>query len=87
LNNSVISAFCELEKTLQRELDTQISMARIKMATITGFDSVYDIKVKQDKLSREETGIIKRLYKNKYVTEEWNARHEPDGKHSVSLDL
>lgn len=53
MNNSVISAFCELEKTLQRELDMQISMARIKRAII-----------------REETGIIKRLYKNKYVTDE-----------------
>jgi len=73
--------------TLQQELNRRISMARIKRAILRGFDSVYDIKVKQDKLSREETGIIKRLYKNKYATEEWNARHEPDWKHSASLDL
>ena len=60
--------------TLQRELDMQISMARIKSAIITGFNSVYNMKVKQGKLSRDEVGIIKRLYENKYATEEWNAR-------------
>ena len=62
--------------TLQRELDMQISMARIKSAIITGFNSVYNMKVKQGKLSRDEVGIIKRLYENKYATEEWNARAE-----------
>jgi len=60
--------------TLQQELGRQISMARIKRAILTGFDSVYDMKVKQGRLSREEVEIVKRLYRNKYATEEWNAR-------------
>ncbi len=64
--------------TLQRELGMKISMGRVKRAIIRGFDSVYGLKVKQGKLSREEVGIIKRLYENKYVTEEWNARAESD---------
>jgi len=60
--------------TLQQELGRQISIARIKRAILTGFDSVYDMKVKQGRLSREEVEIVKRLYRNKYATEEWNAR-------------
>jgi len=70
---SVLKSVKTKVTTLQRELDTQISMAHIKRAIITGFNSMYDVKVKRVKLSREEIGIIKRLYKNKYATEEWNA--------------
>jgi len=54
--------------TLQQELNRRIPMARIKRAIITGFYSVYDLKVKQGKLSREEARIIKRLYEDKYAT-------------------
>jgi lipoate-protein ligase A len=59
---------------LHRELDMQIPMAHIKRAIITGFNSVHGIKVNQGKLSRKEIEIIKRLYENKYATEEWNTR-------------
>ena len=59
---------------LHRELDMQIPMAHIKRAIITGFNSVHNIKVNQGKLSRKEIEIIKRLYENKYATEEWNTR-------------
>ncbi len=59
---------------LKRELGMQIPMANIKKAIITGFNSVHNIKVNQGKLSRKEIEMIKRLYKNKYATEEWNTR-------------
>jgi len=63
---------------LQRELDTQIPMAQLKRAIIIGFNSLHNIKVNQGKLSRNEIRIIKRLYENKYATEEWNTRANSD---------
>lgn len=75
-NLSTLTSVLKLMKTkvttLQRELGTLISVASVKKAIITSFEATYGMRVKQGKLSKEESMIIKQLYEKKYATEEWN---------------
>lgn len=58
--------------TLQRELGRRVSMIRVKGAVIRGYDMMYNVRVKPRRLSRTERLIMEKLYREKYVREEWN---------------
>jgi lipoate-protein ligase A len=60
--------------TLQHELNTEISMTRVRRAIIAGLDTVYGMKISREKPSREELEIVDELYEKKYSKEEWNLK-------------
>jgi lipoate-protein ligase A len=59
--------------TLQQELGKRIPLTHVKKAIVKGFN-IYGIRIERGNLSRDEISLVKKLYREKYATEEWNLR-------------
>ena len=58
--------------SLKQELGKDISFTQAKTALISGFKKTFKAELKEQELSEFEKAAVKKLFKQKYSTKEWN---------------
>jgi lipoate-protein ligase A len=58
--------------SIKAESNKNVSPSESQDALIQGFQKALNIKLTQDKLTPFEQHLTEKLYKEKYVTDEWN---------------
>ena len=58
--------------SIKKELRRDISIEEVEEALVSGFQKALNIKLVESKLTLYERQLAKKLYKEKYLTDEWN---------------
>jgi lipoate---protein ligase len=73
LKGKLISSAKERVTSLKQELNSQLlDLNYLQTVFSSGFSQALTINLKEEKLTKEEEEKIEKLYKNKYLSYEWN---------------
>jgi lipoate-protein ligase A len=60
--------------SIKKELGRDVSVEKVKKALIDGFQKALSKKLVEGRLTPYETELAEKLYREKYVTDEWNSQ-------------
>ena len=58
--------------SIEQELGRVVSIAEVKIALLSGFEEVFNVKLVQNQLTNDELNLSKRLFDEKYASNEWH---------------